>query len=323
MFLLMADEIALIEVRIMKHLTISKLAIYLAGLSPVVAQAAPTAQELLRTLDKAEKTLHYSGTATVTRGGAPSRTIQVYRAGEKRRLEWTAPPVARGDLLVDDGQSVWHYFHSENSAVQTRGDTEMDWNRISRLMTAKVGGADKVAGREAWILAFVPRDGKQQPLKVWVDQKTGARLRIERGSGAAKTTMTLQRVQFGAVPATRFQWAPPAGARVTRTRGTLYNDAMQARRAAAWLSMPNLVPQGYAFENAVVDASGNGGKGEAWLRYANGINRFSIFPQRIGDNRAVPIQKAGGGWFSQSGGNRFLVLGLADNEARRVLESLK
>lgn len=307
----------------MKHSTISRLTFFLAGLSHITAHAAPSVPELLRSLSKAEKTVHYNGTATVTRAGSPNRTIQVWRAGAKRRLEWTAPPVARGDLLLDDGQSVWHYFRSENSAVQTQGDSEMDWNRISRVMNARVGGADKVAGREAWILSFVPRDSNQPPLKVWVDRKTGARLRIERGTGAAKTTMTLQRVQFGAVPASRFQWSPPAGARVTRTSGTLFNDAAQARRAAAWLSVPNHVPKGYAFENAVVDTSGNAGKGEAWLRYANGINRFSIFQQRISDNRPVPIQKTGGGWFVQNGGNRFLVLGLEDTEARRVLESLK
>lgn len=307
----------------MKHTTIFKAGVLLAGFSAVAAHAAPSAQDLLRTLEKSAKTLHYSGTTIVTKPGTPTRTIQVWRAGEKRRLEWTAPPISRGDILVDDGQSVWHYFHSEKSAIQTRGDTEIDWSRLTRVMTPKMDGAAKVAGRQAWILSFAPRDASHQPLKVWIDQQTGARLRIERGSGAAKSTMTLQKIQFGPVPSSRFQWSPPAGIRVTRTSGTLYNDVGQARRAAGWLSIPGNVPQGYAFENAVVDTSGNGGKGEAWLRYANGINRFSIFQQRTGDTKTVPIQKAGGGWFAQSGGNRFLVLGLDDNEARRVLESLK
>jgi outer membrane lipoprotein-sorting protein len=306
----------------MKHSIYFKMAALFAAASNA-AQAAPSAEELLRSLQKAEKSLHYSGTATITRAGAPARTIQVWQAGNKRRLEWTAPPVARGDLLINDGQNVWHYFRSEKSAVQTRGGVEIDWSRLSRVMNAKVSRGDDIAGREAWLLSLSPREGNQPPLKVWVDQKTGARLRIERGSGTAKTTMTLQKVQFGAVPAARFQWSPPSGARVTRTEGTLYTDVAQARRTASWLGMPNSLPPGYVFESAVVDTSGNGGKGEAWLRYANGINRFSIFQQRTGDNKAVPTQKAGSGWFSQANGNRFMVLGLSDNQARQVLESLK
>ena len=307
----------------MKIPTIFKITACIAPLWSSVALAAPPANELLQAMVKAEKTLRYSGTATVSRPGAPSKTIQIWRDGEKRRLEWSAPPVSRGDLLVDDGKNAWHYFRAEKTAVQTRGAAELDWNLLSRSMTSKVEGSAKIAGREAWIVALTPRDKNQAPLKVWIDQKAFARLRVERGGGGAKTTMALQNINFGAVPLSRFQWAPPAGTQITRTTGTLYNDISQARRAAAWLSEPNNIPTGYAFESAVVDASGNAGKGEAWLRYANGANRFSVFQQRTGNNTQAPLQKAGGGWFVQQNGSRFIVLGLPDAAAKRVAASLK
>ena len=318
-----AFEIDLIELTLMKPPTIFKCAFFLVPLWSSIALATPKANDLLQAMEKADKSLRYSGTAIVSRPDAASKTIQIWRDGEKRRLEWTAPAISRGDLLVDDGKNAWHYFQSENSAVQTRGAAEIDWNRLSKSMTAKVEGSGKVAGRDAWIVSLTPRAKNQTPLRVWIDKTASARLRVERGSGSAKTTMALQKVTFGAVPASRFSWSPPAGARVTRTKGTLFSDIAQARRTASWLSEPGRIPQGYSFESAVVDASGNGGKGEAWLRYANGVNRFSIFQQRTGDNVAVPTQKAGGGWFVQKGGNRYIVLGLPDADARRVLDSLR
>lgn len=311
----------------MKNFQIIPIASVLVPLCSGLALAAPSADSVLRDMVKAEKSLSYSGTATVTRSGAPTKTIQIWRDAAKRRLEWTAPPVSRGDLLVDDGQNVWHYFRSDGpngTAVQTRGAAEIDWQRLAQSMTAKLHGSDNVAGREAWIVSLTPRQGGQAPLKVWIDQKVFARLRVERGSGATKSTMALQKVNFGVVPQSRFQWTPPAGANITRTRGTLFNDFVQARRVANWLAEPHTLPQGYAFESAVVDTSGNGGKGEAWLRYANGFSRFSVFQQRIDDNRNFPVQKTkSGGWFVQSGGNRFVVLGLPDSTAQSVAASLK
>lgn len=289
-------------------------------------QAAPSANELLHSIASAEKNLSYSGTTIVTRHKAPPMTLKVWRSGDKRRIEWMAPPVMRGDLLVDDGDSVWRYHSKENSAIQTRGAGEMDWARLSRTMNASLlPGNVTIAGRPTWGLALTPKGEAYPSLKVWVDQKNYARLRVDRLDAAGQTvrSMGLQNVRFGPVPAGQFQWTPPAGATVTRTNGTLYSDANQAKRAASWLETPSKLPTGYEFESAVVDPSGNGGQGEAWLRYANGINRFSIFEQRTKDNNLLATQKQGGGWFMQQGGSRYMILGLGDSEAKKVLESLK
>jgi negative regulator of sigma E activity len=289
------------------------------------AFAAPGAGDLLRSMEGAEKSLSYSATALVTRGSAPPMTIQIWRDGAKRRLEWSAPQIMRGDVLVDDGRSVWRYHRAENSAVQTRGTGEMDWGKLSRSMQPAMAGSGNVAGRAAWIVALTARGARQPTLKVWIDQKNLARLRVDRldASGKASRSYAVQSIRFGDVPASRFSWTPPAGARVTRTSGTLYSDLSQAHRAASWLQVPDFVPPGYEFESAVVDPAGNGGAGEAWLRYANGINRFSVFQQRTGDNKVFAAQRQGAGWFIQRGGSRFMVLGLPDAEARRVIESLR
>ncbi len=286
------------------------------------SHAAPNAADLLRSMVGAQKNLNYSGTMQITRPAAPPMIIKVWRSGDKKRLEWMAPPVMRGDVLADDGQSVWQYHRAENSAVQTRGTAEIDWNRLGRSMAASLSGGGNIAGRAAWIVELTPR-GKAQPAwKVWIDQKNFARLRVEH-TGLAGQTMTLQKVVFAPIADNQFQWSPPAGANITRTNGTLFNERGAAQRAANWLQIPGFVPRGYNFESAVVDPNGAGGKGEAWLRYANGINRFSIFQQRTGDSVAVPARRAGGGWFVQQNGSRYLVLGLSDAQTQKIAVSLK
>lgn len=293
-------------------------------LCPLGAQAAPSASDLMRSVAAAEKSLSYSGTAVVTRGTAPPMSIKVWRSGGKSRLEWTAPPVMNGDVLVDDDVSVWRYHRGENSAFQTRGRAEIDYARLNRTMNASLAGAGNVAGRAAWIVNLTPREAGNSPMKLWIDKQNFARLRVDRTSASGRSTsMALQSVKFGSIPASQFHWSPPAGARVTRTNGTLYNDPATARRAAGWLEIPSFVPRGYEFESAVVDPQGNGNKGEAWIRYANGINRFSIFQQRTGDNLAALSQSVKDGWFAQQGGSRFIVLGLPSTEAKQVVESLK
>lgn len=270
----------------------------------------------------AQKTLNYSGTMQLTRPSTAPVVIKVWRSGDKQRLEWVSPSLMRGDMLVDDGQSVWQYHSHGNSAIETRGTAEIDWNRLSQSMTASLSGGGNIAGRAAWIVALTPR-GKTRPAwKVWIDQKNMARLRVER-TGSAGQTMTLRNVNFSPVPDSQFRWSPPADANVTRTKGTLYTERPAAQRAASWLQPPGYLPRGYDFESAVVDPNGAGGKGEAWLRYANGINRFSIFEQRTGDNVSVKAQRAGGGWFVQQGGTRYLVLGLSDGEAQKIIAGLK
>jgi len=77
------------------------------------------------------------------------------------------------------------------------------------------------------------------------------------------------------------------------------------------------VPAGYAFESAVVD------KGEAWLRYSSGAGRFSIFQERVSDGKTKAARKVDGGLYWQRGGSRFLAVGLPENIARRVAQSMK
>lgn len=284
------------------------------------ALAAPAAEQLLQQMAQAERSVSYSATATTAGQGEARATMRVWRSGAKRRLEYTAPPVRRGDVVVDDGTSVWTYHRAENSAVQThsRPDRSGDWARLGQTYTAKLVGQERQAGRPAWMVAVYAKNDGHLARKYWIDQATKARLRAEWYSSSGQLgRVALDSVQFGAVDPSRFVWRAPAGASVQASSGVIYSSLNQARRAAAWLQYPHYLPSGYGFESAVVESN------NIWLRYTNGLNRFSIFQQRApGEPDAGLRQVRGGAWYWRRAGSRFLLVGLSDGEASKIAQGV-
>ncbi len=302
-------------------------AVVLAGRA---SAQTPSGSDLLRQMLKAERTASYAATEVVTQRGAPTLKTRVWRQGPKRRVEFLEPPVRRGDLLVDDGTKVWLYHNRERAAVQTRSlrrAAEMAAlnDRIGSIPT-RVSGPVDVAGRRAWVVEMrAAKDKKRVLRRHWIDTATKVRLKVERftPNGTVSETSSLQNVQFGAIPAARFAWTPAAGTKITRTSGRLFMQLAPAKRVATWLQYPRTVPSGYSFESAIVDNK----KGEAWLRYTNGAQRFSIFQQRAADPSTLSgltePRRVDGGWYWQGGGSRMLGVDIPTSLADRVINSVR
>lgn len=289
--------------------------------APAKRAAQPTnAMNLLRQMMRANRTATFSGVEIMSRQGAPDVSMRVWQQGVKRRVEWLAPPIRRGDVLIDDGTNVWLYHNRDRAAVQTKSMRSTDAEQMPSGLQARVTGVANVAGRRARIVE-VSR-ANRVARRFWVDAATGVRLRGERFApdGSRTEAHALQSVRFAPVEAARFAWMLPAGTSVTRTSGTLWSQLAPARRAASWLQAPQWTPSGYAFESAVVDNA----RGEAWLRYSNGTRRYSIFQQRAteqGDD--APLQKVAQGWYWRRGGSRMLAVGIPNTFASRVAQSVR
>ena len=280
-----------------------------------------SAQNWLRALSQAEKGAQYSATATSQRDGAPTTKWRVWRKGAKNRMEYTAPPVRKGDILVDDGQDVWLYHRADNTAVQTKSRPRvLEFGALRASDTdLRVDGTQKVDGREARVLE-VRRSGKIVR-RLFVDEKTRVLLGSQRlTNGEEAERMTLSDLEIGDVADAKFRWNPPQGAQVVRTSGRVWLQLAPARRETSWLQAPSFVPAGFVFESAIVDNE----KGEAWLRYASATARLSLFQQRATDDNSLSDAKEiNGSWFWQRSGNRFLLAGAPDDDAQRIIQSVK
>ena len=291
-----------------------------AGAQANNAQAA----RILNQMMNAERNANYTAVQTIVRRGSAPVRVRIWRLGRKRRMEYVAPALNRGDVLVDDGQNTWLYHRAENAAVQTRSPALRDGsNAARRAARARLSGQDRINGRAAWKIDLVRPDKKGVARRLWIDKATKLRLSVQvfdaRGQSAERITMS--DVKTGGIDASRFRWSPPRGAQVVRTSGTLFAQFAPAKTAASWLQSPRFIPSGYVFESAIVDP----GKGEAWLRYASSTRRFSLFQQRATDatgTNGAP-QKVNGGWYRAANGSRVLIVGASDSVAQRILRSVR
>lgn len=259
-----------------------------SGISAGTARAQ-SAEQLLILVRQGESKIQLRATQTVQRG-ASREVATLYRSGIKRRLEWSAPSVRAGDILVDDGRTVTLFHRADGSATQTHST-----RRVPALAGSwKVGAPVRFDGRTARVLSR----GGVKNRELTVDAKTGVILRSQGPLGVT----SLQNLQFGAVPASKFALNLPSNVQIVRSEGRLFGDLNAARRTASWLQGAPQLPGGYNFESAIA------GKNEVWLRYSNGQKRFSIFQQKTGD-ADLPPQDVNGSWFWRKNGVRFVATG--------------
>ena len=263
---------------------------------PARAQDATT---LINQMRAAEAKAQYSGTLFIVRNGQ-RETASVYRDGNKRRWEWTAPALKNGDLLVDNGSNLYLYHRSENSVTQTQSTPFMP----------DMGGG--------WKVSSTTENGQKNYILTRGDQKLtldGARkilLRFEN-DGAV---YALQNLKFGDQSDAKFGFQTPKSAKVTRSNGKLFVDIASARASANWLKAPTQLPSGYALESAIAATD------EVWLRYSNGKSRFSLFEQKA-EAGTVALTKVDGGYFWKSSGIRYLASGVSTGTAKSLAGSLK
>lgn len=283
------------------------------------------ATQLLTQMAQAERGANYSAVQTIERADATSVQVRIWRLGRQRRLEYLAPALNRGDVLLDDGENTWLYHRAENAAIQTRSQKMRDGNlrdgNSRKTARPKIIGQTQMNGRAAWIVD-VSRNGTLAR-RLWIDKAAKLRLSVQF-FGTNKKSMgrtTLENLKIGNVGAAQFRWQPPGGAQIVRTSGTLFSQFAPAKQSAIWLRYPRFLPAGYHFESAIVDSS----KGEAWLRYANATRRFSIFQQRAQASLQADKapQRVDDGWYRTQNGSRQLIVGAPENLAKRVLESVQ
>lgn len=287
-----------------------------AQLSAGAQTATPSGSVLLQRMQQARKTTSYSAQRTIWRKQSPVIKTQIWRAGDKRRIEYIEPPIRKGDITVNDGKYTWRYHRSENSVIQTPNSHNNRAGRGSnRNFNVTNEGATTIGGRKAWIVTIKSQKGAPRTRKFWIDQQTYLRLRTELydTKGQRTETMQLGSLNVSAVPASLFQWKTPRGAKVN-SAGELYSRLERAKRQAPWMRVPNWVPAGYVFESAVINKS----KNEVWLRYSSGTNRFSIFEQRTNDTSIARPRTVSGSLFWRNKGMRFLIAGLTEADAKRV-----
>ena len=183
--------------------------------SSVESQTLSEVENWLRAASQAELSAEFSATVDLQRDGAPLTRWRLWRNGNKERMEYVAPPVRKGDLLVDDGQNVWLYHRADNTAIQTKSrPRSLDFESLSaRGLQTRLGDDQKIDEREARVLE-VRRSNGRIVRRLFVDEKTRVLLGHQTfANGKSVERMTFGDLKTGEVADSRFRWNPPQGDR--------------------------------------------------------------------------------------------------------------
>jgi len=208
----------------------------LAAVVLVAVPAATRAQDAGSVLDRAVAT--YGGirsfradfvqdvTDPMVGGSAPSRGEFLQQRPNRFAMRWRQP---RGDLLLADGQYLWVYLPSStpNQVVRSRltgragesADIVAEFlERPRDRFTVTYVRAERAGGRETDVIALAPRDRAAAYTRVllWVDRANSLvrRVEITEASGAVRR-ISFDRIRTNVtIPASAFQFTPPAGIRV-------------------------------------------------------------------------------------------------------------
>lgn len=152
--------------------------------------AEPSFEALVRS-----SSVPYRGTLVIN-GATVVRVT--HGAGDRKRQEIVEPLKLKGDLIVDNGKTLWHF--SPRTHRIDLSPTRQWGERISerlRLLTRnyrlKLKGRDAVAGRPVHVVDLVSNHPNRGWQRLWLDQDHAVPLRVERH---APNGRLLERTEF-------------------------------------------------------------------------------------------------------------------------------
>jgi outer membrane lipoprotein-sorting protein len=275
---------------------IMALVVVLLGATANLASPAPPPIDATRILEmavEAPRLIDYEGTKVITAlrdGRAETVTVtESHKRPNMLRLEYLSPEDVAGRLIVDNGAVVWHYEPRLNMAFEhstVQGALPgIDLTLLRRNYTLTLLGTDEVIGRQAYVIALVPKgDGVRRQL--WVDRATGTVLRSEDRDPSRGVVLAtyFSRISFSLnLPEALFRFRLPAGARVFKMQ-TTDDDSMSPaelqKRVGFAVLIPPVLPEGYTFRGGAVSRFGS--LVSVYLRYSDGGNLISFFEAPAG-----------------------------------------
>jgi hypothetical protein len=238
----------------------------------------------------------YVGEQVIERPRGPRLRQQVYRSGNRLRIEFPG-----GQVVLDDGTTQLRYM--PHLGIVERGPSDLAAPRVRAIRRAVISGRalveqlpdDTVAGRPTHVLRVRSPDGSRPDRTVWVDKETGVQLRQDtRDTDGTLLSTYFTRIQVGVEPpAGKLQptW-PPETPVVERVPGRPVSPAAAERMAQAWggLRRPSSLPPGYRLRGLYRQSHFRGGPVIATV-YDNPAARTTLI---IRQGPAAAMEGSGG-----------------------------
>ncbi|MCU9531086.1 MucB/RseB C-terminal domain-containing protein [Pseudomonas mosselii] len=250
----------------------------------LAANSSPEASEWLNKLARAEQQQSYQGSFVYERNGSFSshdiwHRVQDGKVSERLlQLDGSAQEIVRVDGKVQcvSGNLASSVGTPPDSALRVLDPLKlMSWYDLS------VSGKSRVAGRDAVIVALTPRDQHRYAFELHLDRRTGLPLRslMLNDKGQLLERFQMTRLDTDAAPTDAELAASASCKPVERTQsGT-------AETVVGWRS--DWLPPGFELVNSSVRRDPERKNTVSSLMYDDGLARFSVFLEPIGNEAGV------------------------------------
>lgn len=245
----------------------------LLGSVQAMSAHATDAQDWLGRLAEAEQQQSYQGTFVYERNGSFStHTIWHQASGDaqvRERLLQQDGPVQELVRVNGRTECVSGGLVDQATDGQNWPARALDPQQLAAWYDLRIIGESRVAGRDAVVLAVLPRDQHRYGFELHLDRETGLPLKSlllnEKGQ-------LLERFQFSSI-----SLASPADGDLKPSSNCLPVRVAESKaiNPKAWRS--DWLPPGFGLSSAVERPSGVSSEPVACLMYGDGLARFSVF----------------------------------------------
>lgn len=231
----------------------------------------------------------------VMAGGLESKQVVKHRGPWQDRIEFLSPPRMNGEIILQNGGRFLHYKPSDRVILEGVASPEAFLGQVRHILggikegriTVLTVGSQVIAEQNASIVEIRTPEGGW---RLWIDDKTGVRLKSEQlnAQGAVTVTSYFTKIDYaptfdpsaftpGSLPRARHEASLPSGPPLATVQAAQQQVDYTIREPA--------LPTGFRLGGVwVVELPG---AKVTVLRYTDGPNNLTLFEQRS-RQKAVP-----------------------------------
>jgi negative regulator of sigma E activity len=230
-------------------------------------------------------------TTRLLNGRVQESQLAVRHGGPGReRMEFLSPPNMKGEIILQTNGHLFNYKPAEKRIYEGAASSEVFQTRVRQFMedlrsgkvNVKVVGDEIVAGQNATIVEIRAEAGGK---RLWIDNKTGVRLRTEElnAQGSVVQTSYFTKIEYLTAPEPRdFQpnTLPNVPHEAVFPNGPPLPNVQAAQSRVLYTIREPAMPAGFRISGVWLVDPGIG-RQTTVLRYTDGVRSFALFEQPL------------------------------------------
>lgn len=237
----------------------------------------------------------YEGTQIILKWTKKKSEAIISKIYHKRpnfeKIVYIAPPRAKDRIIIDDGETNWHYEPKINKVIRSNSFHNPEKEKLRKKQfelllknyKIKFQGKQVIAGRNCYVINIIPKYKGNPSQKVWVDTEYNIILKAQKKSydGNLSYLSYFQEINFSPkFEKDFFKFKLPKGAKIINYKLTDKNLSIKdiEKKIGFKIILPKFLPHGYELENSTISVFQD--KQSAHLRYTDGLNVISLFERK-------------------------------------------